>query len=127
MQRFYLGNNFWRRTCSDDGYCSATSLLSRAPTLPCRASSAAAFSAADILLTDATPYGLMALNMHFGSCRQRARRRAAALAGAASMAGVLGPRTVRWSRLAAAMGGAAARSRSTFSSKVEDSRYSEIV
>ena len=39
---------------------------------------------------------------------------------AASAAGVLGPRTVRRSRSAAMMGGAADRSRSTLPSKVED-------
>jgi hypothetical protein len=54
-------SNAKARTCSDDGYTSTTSPRPHALTLPCWASSAAASSAADLLLTDTTPYGLMAL------------------------------------------------------------------
>lgn len=73
-----------------------------------------------------TTVDLKSLSCGSGSSRQSVSASVAAPTLAVSAVGVLGLRAVRRRRLRSAAGGAAARSRSTFSSKVEDTAGSEM-
>ena len=73
-----------------------------------------------------TAVGLKLLSSGSGNSRHGVLALVAVPALAAFAVGLLGLPTVRRSRLGSATGGAAARSRSTFSSKVEGSAVCEI-
>ena len=119
----------WRAGAQNAATRTGTSTPSMVPSAccwrRCAESSAACCSSVlpDLILTTV---GLKLVSSGSGGTRHAAPGSMAAPALVPSAAGVLGSRTVRRIRLGSATGGAAARSRLTFSSKVEDPAGREI-